>query len=163
MKTFKRKRAFTSIELIAVLAIMGIILLIAMPKMSIYIETSEQTQVKYNHQTLIYCMREWSLNNKNKNIIPASFTVKNSQGKTLVDYLQYYNNELYKDIFEGKITAPVVKEITNGKVRYSVSGGILKSEYLVKNKVTSVTTAYTWTYNPVSAKSDLTGLTIDKN
>lgn len=92
-----QKRGFSLMELIVVFAMMGILMSIAMPRITAYTRSVDLAEAKYNHQTIVYCIREWSLGNYDKKIVPGNFTVQNDQGKSVADYLAHYNKEYYDE------------------------------------------------------------------
>lgn len=148
-----KHKGFTFMELMIIIAIIGIMLSVALPSFNAYISSFRQKEAEFNHQTIIYSMREWSINNKNKNAIPGSFTVTNSQGKSIADYLRQYNPEFHQKFFVN--TTPSVDNVVkNDNFNYSITDGIL---------VTTLTTfgnTRILRYNPVGSRTDISDLVV---
>lgn len=83
------------IELLLVIAIIGTLSMVAIPRINRYFDSFEIREARYNHQTIVYAIREWSLQNDDHRIVPNSFTVLNSQGRSVADYLREYNREYF--------------------------------------------------------------------
>lgn len=102
---WKRYKAFTTLELLAVIGIIGVLVLVAFPKIGRYFDSFEQREAKYNHQTIVYSIREWSLQNDEHKAVPNNFTIKNSQGRSVADYMKEYNREYYTKYIEREVSA----------------------------------------------------------
>lgn len=128
-KPKKSKRGFSSLELIAVVAIMGILLMVGLPRIDSYSQSVTISESKHNYHTIVYCIREWSLGNDDNRIVPGNFTVQNSQGNSVIDYLREYNIEYYnknlRDLVEPSLPATPIYEVNTRDVIYTLQNGIL--------------------------------------
>lgn len=125
---FEKRKGFTLMELIVVIVIMGILLMVAIPRLGSYLFAANFKKAQFTHQTIVYSMKEWSLDNRNKNQIPGSFTVANSQGKRVVDYIRENNREFFDQNIVPTLNASgatTVKTVTDAgsNTTYTISGG----------------------------------------
>lgn len=97
----KNEKGFTFVEMIMVVAIMGIFLLVAFPRVMPYFDFVKLREANFNHQSVVYSIRLWSANNDDKNITPGNFSVLNSQGQSVASYLRTYNPDYFTRYLEG--------------------------------------------------------------
>ncbi len=151
----KIRTGFTTVELLLVLLIIGVLVLVAFPNIGMYFESFETKEAKYHHQTIVYSIREWSLQNNDHKQVPNNFTVKNSQGKSVSDYLRTYNEEYYKTyILPMGSTQPITKlELDDPLRTYEFDKGKL---------ITTVnlggTRIFRFEYDPLNGLVDRTNL-----
>lgn len=90
----RKKRGFTLIEMLVVLAILSILLLMAVPNLKGVFEYNDKQLVQLVDKALITAVDYWSKDNINPTQIPANIDrATNSQGKKVYDYIQ--NDEIY--------------------------------------------------------------------
>lgn len=95
MKAGNKKRGFTLIELMITLSLLAIVFMVSFPSIRAYMDTARLKEARYNHQTIVYSIRMWSINNSDKNITPGNFSVLNSQGESVLSYLKLNNTKFY--------------------------------------------------------------------
>lgn len=97
-----RRRGFTAVEMMTVVAILGILLMVAMPNFSSYVHAGENNKRKANIDILISAIQRWSVDNEDTAKRPANFTSgtdqKNSQGRYVFHYIS--DKDLKSQIFD---------------------------------------------------------------
>lgn len=123
------KGGFSSLELVVVIGIIGILIMVSLPQIEAYSRSVTISESKHNYHTIVYCIREWSLGNDDNRIVPGNFTVQNSQGNSVIDYLREYNIEYYnknlRDLVEPTLPITPIYEVNAGDVVYTLQNGIL--------------------------------------
>lgn len=89
VKSEKRihKKGFTFIEMMTVIAIIGVFLMFTAPSITDFMRTGQSISLKEKHKMLVFAVSSWGQDNKLNYQRPGDFEVKNSQGRTVVDYL----------------------------------------------------------------------------
>ena len=89
MKAGKRsaRLGFTMVEMMVVIAVMGILMMFTAPSLSGFARTGQSISLKEKHKMIVFAISSWGQDNKLNYQRPGDFEVKNSQGRTVVDYL----------------------------------------------------------------------------
>lgn len=86
-KSFLRRTGFTMVEIMVVIAMIGIFMMLAMPNIRDYVRTGQSISLKEKHKMMVFAISSWGQDNKLNYQRPGDFEVRNSQGRTVVDYL----------------------------------------------------------------------------
>lgn len=90
-----KKRGFTLIELVLVVALIGILTMLAIPSFSSSANYTHKNITNVTHKIFANAIEYWSKDNINPIQKPANFKSINSQGHTVGDYIS--NPEILKD------------------------------------------------------------------
>lgn len=83
----KRKNAFTFIELLIVVAILGLLLMIASPSFVQSRQFHQKNMVNTTNKVLISAINYWIKDNIDPSQRPSDFNSRNSQGKAVFEYI----------------------------------------------------------------------------
>lgn len=72
LKQLKSKKGFTLVELVVVIAILGILAAIAVPKLSGFGDSAKRARVEAEHRQLISAIQMWQSNQSDKDAWPDS-------------------------------------------------------------------------------------------
>lgn len=97
----KKQRGFTLLELMTVMAVLSIFMMMTAPKFRDMADIGESLSNGEKHKMLVAAIHTWTNENKWSYQRPGDFEVKNSQGKTVVDYLK--ETELQVNTASGKV------------------------------------------------------------
>lgn len=136
MKQIKKRKGFSLAELMVTLAMLGILLTISFPSIRAYMDSVRLKEATYNHQTIVYSVRMWSINNEDKNIIPGSFSALNSQGESVASYLRTYNPDFFRKYLENSsFQTMTIHEVGSMRLgaTYELRGGRLMTDVFTRN------------------------------
>lgn len=88
-----KRRGFTMIEVLVVVAIMGILMLMAIPSLKPVLEYDDRNKVESMKNIIIDAIDYWSKDNIEPGQKPSGFYARNSQNRTVSDYIM--NKELF--------------------------------------------------------------------
>ncbi|EJP21377.1 prepilin-type cleavage/methylation N-terminal domain protein [Peptostreptococcaceae bacterium AS15] len=131
----RKSRAFTLVELVTVVVIIGILLMMVVPTMSETRDGVSKNQTNTTHKIFVNAIDYWIKDNINPAQRPANFFSKNSQGKNVLDYIAV------KDVFDStniskdsgsangyKLNTPFVAEYRQVEVKFE--RGVLKTTFM---------------------------------
>lgn len=147
LKNRRKKKGFTLFEVIIVIAVMGILMSMAAPSLRNMANIGRSLSNSEKHKMVVFAIQTWTDENKWAYQRPGDFVVKNSQGKTVVDYIK--ETELKPSMISGE----VVLEDSTCKIFFKK--GVLRTENLeghAKDRVYTVFEAENPNANPADIK-----------
>lgn len=131
----RKSRAFTLVELVIVVVILGVLLMMVVPTMSETRDGVAKNQTNTTHKIFVNAVDYWIKDNINPAQRPANFFSKNSQGKNVLDYIAV------KDVFDStniskdsgsangyNLNTPFVAEYRQVEVKFE--RGVLKTTFM---------------------------------
>lgn len=92
-----RAKGFTMVELMLIIGLIGVLLMLVAPRFQSYVRTGEYMSLKEKHKLVVMAIQDWSQDNKLNFQKPGDFEAKNSQGRTVPDYLAVQDFASKKD------------------------------------------------------------------
>lgn len=135
LKNRRKKKGFTLFEVIIVIAIMAILMMMMAPKLKDMANIGESLSNSEKHRMVIFAIETWSQENKWSYQRPGDFEVRNSQGKTVVDYLKTTD-------FEAKTDGSGVVFLEDSVCKVTFAQGVLRTENIDSHPVERVYTVF---------------------
>lgn len=101
-----RRRGFTAVEMMTVVALLGILMMIVMPRVVPYVHAGENSKRKADMAIILSAVQKWRADNEDTGYNPTDFNTQNTQGRRVHNYIQ--DEEILRKIgtkgSDGKIT-----------------------------------------------------------
>ena len=133
----RKSRGFTLVELTVVVVIIGILLMMVTPTMSITRNGVSKNQTNTIHKIFVNAVDYWIKDNINPAQRPANFFSKNSQGKEVLDYISvrdvFDSTNISKDSGSAtgyNLNTPFVDG--ERQIQVTFEKGVLKTRFMFK-------------------------------
>lgn len=131
----RKSRGFALIELLVVIIILGILLTMVVPTMSITRNGVSKNQTNTIHKIFVNAIDYWVKDNINPAQRPDNFFSKNSQGKNVLDYISVKDVLDYTNISKDSssptgynLNTPFVADSRQVEVKFDK--GVLKTRFI---------------------------------
>ena len=134
----RKSRGFALVELIVVVIILGVLLMMLVPTMSITRNGVSKNQTNTIHKIFVNAIDYWVKDNINPAQRPDNFFSKNSQGKNVLDYISVNDVYDYTNISKDSssptgynLNTPFVADSRQVEVKFEK--GVLKTRFMFED------------------------------